>query len=457
MLPPADRGGLGWALGAWMVILVVAGVIIIGHSADRPAPPGSAAVVAESERISPPGMISALARAAVAASKPSERRDALALASAMSSTPMDEARVAVARAEIEGRAKGLAAMDRVLEGVPSGSAVHADILLLRRLVDGQQPASLDIPEEFERVRARQGFFLDLATVVARPDTDPKRRAVMGEAQRTLSRLEIGTLAIIGLVIASGVMFVLACVKLARGPVYRAFMPPGPGGSVYLETFAVFLVGFVAYAALLGRFGEHLPAPVPTILQWLLLGCVLWPLVRGVRAAEARVALGLHTGRGVLREMGAGVAGYLACLPLVIAALGVTLLLRWLAGGGADGGAAPLPVHPLGDRIATGTGGQVALLVILATLWAPIVEETFFRGALYRHLRARWNVAISALVVGVIFAAIHPQGWLAIPPLTALAVVFALLREWRGSLIAPMTAHALNNGVIVGVMVLITGG
>ena len=36
---------------------------------------------------------------------------------------------------------------------------------------------------------------------------------------------------------------------------------------------------------------------------------------------------------------------------------------------------------------------------------------------------------------------------AIPPLAALAITFALMREWRGSIIGPMTAHALNNTTI----------
>lgn len=36
-------------------------------------------------------------------------------------------------------------------------------------------------------------------------------------------------------------------------------------------------------------------------------------------------------------------------------------------------------------------------------------------------------------------------------LGTLAMVFAALREWRGSLIAPIAAHALNNGVMVLLM------
>jgi membrane protease YdiL (CAAX protease family) len=45
---------------------------------------------------------------------------------------------------------------------------------------------------------------------------------------------------------------------------------------------------------------------------------------------------------------------------------------------------------------------------------------------------------------VIFAAIHPQGLLFVPALGGLAVGFCLYREMRGSLIAPMVAHGINN-------------
>jgi membrane protease YdiL (CAAX protease family) len=40
---------------------------------------------------------------------------------------------------------------------------------------------------------------------------------------------------------------------------------------------------------------------------------------------------------------------------------------------------------------------------------------------------------------------------------ALGFGFALLREWRGSLIAPMTAHALNNGIVMTFLIVALGG
>lgn len=59
----------------------------------------------------------------------------------------------------------------------------------------------------------------------------------------------------------------------------------------------------------------------------------------------------------------------------------------------------------------------------------------------------WLGRLAALIVtAFLFAAIHPQGIAGIPPIMALATTLGTLRLWRGSLIAPMTVHAINNGI-----------
>jgi membrane protease YdiL (CAAX protease family) len=141
----------------------------------------------------------------------------------------------------------------------------------------------------------------------------------------------------------------------------------------------------------------------------------------------------------------------AGLPLL--AIGVLISTLLQKASGAD------MAHPIVEEIGTGDGesrwGYLPLF-LLAAAWAPLVEETMFRGAFYHHLRRRLAWPLAALVVGVIFAAIHPQGWAAIPLLTAIAFVFAALREWRGSIIAPTVAHAINNGVVTTMVVLMVG-
>jgi membrane protease YdiL (CAAX protease family) len=103
------------------------------------------------------------------------------------------------------------------------------------------------------------------------------------------------------------------------------------------------------------------------------------------------------------------------------------------------------------------------VLLLASVVAPIVEETMFRGVLYRHLReasCRWgsvlSILFSALASSFVFAAIHPQGWLGIPVLMALAIAFALAREWRRSLLPAMIAHGINNGVGLLVLMMAAG-
>ena len=123
--------------------------------------------------------------------------------------------------------------------------------------------------------------------------------------------------------------------------------------------------------------------------------------------------------------------------------------------GTGGGA-----HPIIIEIANG-GWQVRVLIIsLAAIAAPIVEETIFRGVLYRQLRTSsrtFNHAISifgsVLIVSFLFAAIHPQGWIAIPALMGIAIGMNLMREWRGTVIPSMVVHGVSNGLVTSMMLI----
>jgi membrane protease YdiL (CAAX protease family) len=99
--------------------------------------------------------------------------------------------------------------------------------------------------------------------------------------------------------------------------------------------------------------------------------------------------------------------------------------------------------------------------VAVVLLVPITEEIMFRGVLYRHLRevfGRWgwlvSLFLSLLISSLLFAVIHPQGALGVPVLAAVAIVLALLREWRASLIAPIVTHMIVNGVTTTLVLLI---
>ena len=89
----------------------------------------------------------------------------------------------------------------------------------------------------------------------------------------------------------------------------------------------------------------------------------------------------------------------------------------------------------------------ALLVIIV---APFVEEFFFRGFFYRAMRNKLGVFFSALVVGLVFGAVHlPSGPDAVPVLAVLGIGFCLLYELTGSLYPCIALHAFNNAIAYG--------
>ena len=170
-------------------------------------------------------------------------------------------------------------------------------------------------------------------------------------------------------------------------------------------------------------------------------------------------------RRPLREAAWGLVGYASTLPLIAVGFLTTLSLfrlkLWL-NGNPDGFSQPeTPAHPIIDWVReAGFTGRLTI-VVLACIIAPLVEEIVFRGVLYRHLRdltAGWRTAASvALAAGlnsVIFAVIHPQGLLAAPVLMSIAIGLSLAREWRGSLLASMVMHGLNNGIMLGLLLVL---
>jgi membrane protease YdiL (CAAX protease family) len=170
-------------------------------------------------------------------------------------------------------------------------------------------------------------------------------------------------------------------------------------------------------------------------------------LRGLSWEQVAKGFGLYRGRGIFREIGSGIAGYIAGIPILALAMLVTLLLTRFGG--------KQPSHPIINEVGTDFW-SIVKLYMLASVWAPITEEMMFRGAFFHHLRRRHGWFISTAIVSFIFASIHPQGILGIPMLMTIAFVLAALREWRGSIIASMVGHAMNNAMAVTLLILLMG-
>ncbi|NJN14549.1 MAG: CPBP family intramembrane metalloprotease [Planctomycetes bacterium] len=61
---------------------------------------------------------------------------------------------------------------------------------------------------------------------------------------------------------------------------------------------------------------------------------------------------------------------------------------------------------------------------------------------------------AAAITGLLFALVHPQGWSLIPVLATMGAILCLLRLWRGTLLAPIAAHALHNGILMALLSLV---
>jgi membrane protease YdiL (CAAX protease family) len=86
---------------------------------------------------------------------------------------------------------------------------------------------------------------------------------------------------------------------------------------------------------------------------------------------------------------------------------------------------------------------IVLTGMALCLSAPVTEEIFFRGLLYRALRNRLAVFPAAVVDGIVFGLGHTQYPLLVRPEVALFGVLAcLLYERTGSLLPGMALHSL---------------
>jgi membrane protease YdiL (CAAX protease family) len=95
--------------------------------------------------------------------------------------------------------------------------------------------------------------------------------------------------------------------------------------------------------------------------------------------------------------------------------------------------------PLGSTAA-------ALLIIVA---APLSEELFFRGFMFRGLRRSVPFVIAALISSVVWGLFHytgPDSWGVVLQLSIFGIALAWLYERTGSIWPTIAVHALNNAI-----------
>ena len=423
------------------MILAFAGFIVASTAAEKNAAPAGARAASEvGFRIASRYAVG-VHRTVGALQPPGGPDQAAALlpqVDAAAVTRDDKVRAAIVAGEIGGAAAAAGRLDAL---AANDSAGGDDLAALRALYAAGTADALSAAQR-QDLLARHGWYGQLAVSFGNPGDSPARRAALRPAVRTAVAMLVATLAALAALLIGLALLLVAIVRWAGGQLVPAYRPARTATGPFLEAFAAYIAGMVGFAAL-ARWvlGERLAS------SWLVVVILpftfLWPLLRGVQWAGLRRGLGWHAGRGVWREIGAGVVGYLAGLPVLAAGAVISLFLQRYSGSDTS--------HPIVNELGGGLL-KTAQLFLLAAVWAPLVEETMFRGAFYHHLRARFSWPIAAALVAVLFAAVHPQGWAAIPVLGGIAFSFATIREWRGSIIAPVVAHAINNGAVTLLLV-----
>jgi membrane protease YdiL (CAAX protease family) len=469
--PPAPARK-GQPLLAWLVIVGVVAFIVWRNQEPRPAGSGSTDVfVLEMQARYMVGAASLVPGQGKALYE--QEKTLLDRAGGFQRSSFGQRlRSAILAGELAGPEEALQQLKRLEDEAASGMVSpatpeqeRASAVLRRLYQDYQQGKGPDAlpPAERAELHDQLGWFGDLALAPVDRADPAQRERVLAPARRTVW---VVAGYFVAMILLGGLGLVLGIVLLVLWLLsrLRAGVRPGsPYGGVYAETFALYLLLFVAASLALGRLGvpEHLRIFFLGLVALGGLAALFWPVLRGVPWRQVRADLGWTPGGGTGREVALGVGCYVTALPLVLMGLLVYLLASYLQRRlGMD---VEPPNHPLVGWVAR-SGWWVRLQIAFdACVVAPLVEETMFRGVLYRHLReatGRWwpalSVLTSAVVVSVIFAMIHPQGLLFVPVLGALAFTFCLARQWRGSLLAPMVAHGINNAVALVLLLLMIG-
>lgn len=433
-------------LVAWVLILGVAGAMVAmtqaGHEAaaegPQPVAPGPVDTQLKAAQVAV-GLHALDRDAAPPLDEVLAEQDELA-----AGEPLRRWRAAVVAGELGGDAiarERLAAMEMAGEG-----EVARDVMVLYQIyLEGGDAVAR---EQVLRLRQRHGWFGRLALSYGSDDDEPVRAAVRAEAIRATMVLSGLSLAAILVFIGVVVCSVLAVLRWRSGRLVWAYRADQAAGPVYASAFALYLLAFLGFSLVAALVLREAPAIGEVAIYWAfvpLLALVLagWFRLSGVGRAEALAAVGLHRGTGWWREVGAGLVGYLAGLPLVVVGL---LISNQLGGAGAE--------HPVMEQLTGGSPWRVVGAFLLAAGFAPLVEEIAFRGLLYHHLRTWYGPLLAALIQGLIFAVVHPQGVAAVPVLASVGILFALIREWRGSLVGPMAAHAVHNAAALSVVLLL---
>jgi membrane protease YdiL (CAAX protease family) len=179
--------------------------------------------------------------------------------------------------------------------------------------------------------------------------------------------------------------------------------------------------------------------VAAILGEILTIALLVPLVRSRRLRPRDL--------GLRRTIPTPAAGY-AVLALIGYAVAICIWIVLL----------PQTTNQAAHKLTAVThhpGPLAAVLIVLGlAVFAPLCEEVFFRGMLYRSLRNRLSLWPAVLIAGSLFGLIHIFAYPlnTIPIKIVFGILMCLLYERTGSLLPGIAVHSFVDGTAADVAV-----
>ncbi len=376
--------------------------------------------------------------------------------------PVDQLRVAIVLADIQSRDDALTYLNKIKTTDQDPPQLAQDLQLIKTIIESG-PDSIS-EDQRNTLTEHHGWYANLALSLDNRDS-PEYQSVLAQSNK-FAYIFLGFVSVMFFALFVGTcLFITAAVLMGMKKLKPHLSSTSARSGVYLEIAAVFLVAFFALDFATLGIATLIPASKPLLLsmgpwlQWLLVAVPLWPLVRGESFTQLRQKLGWTTGQGILREIGAGFVGYLAGLPIIALGLLATVALMAIQTFVTDKLKLPpvTPSHPAVEMITQGDIFTIITIYILGVIWAPLVEETIFRGALFGYLQERTHWITAAILSSFLFAIIHPQGLAVVPSIAAIGFLMSGLRKWRNSLIGPMFAHAIHNATLLTLNLLLFGG
>lgn len=224
------------------------------------------------------------------------------------------------------------------------------------------------------------------------------------------------------------------------------LPPPPGHGTLWGSWSQGRILGLALLLMAGNFfcqlmiygtggGLFLPVLVGAV------GGVILPLAVVVRRARLRFGADLALDNPGLRNL-------LLSAAIAVATLYPTSLLAELS----------LRLHPADPKWALlfrenlpDSPAGYALAVVAVVLAAPLAEEIIFRGLLHRLAARLWGGAAAAVLSSLAFGIIHSEPWFLFG-LVGVGLMLALVFERTRSLTACWVAHAVHNGIALGLMI-----